>query len=268
VPRPAPSSATSAVALKGQAIRIRLNRPQMPSLESDPRGGGIEWTLTFADRVAAPPLPLMVLRNITDRALPMSACRCRTRPVVQTGRSRRRRYAAGGHRAAAGPRLHQAADFVELSLLDPSRRGGASESDDISAEVGSDKVMLGGRATDIVIGRRRRRTRHRGGAAAVRPAIEWRKNQEENFLPRLDALIRAAGTAEPEQKTLARLDLANFYMARAMYQEARGHQPDLSETKQGSEEAAVMMVHAVASILIGHPDRGLKDLAIRRSQRL
>src|SRR5258708_40031921 len=54
---------------KGQAIRIRLNRPQMPSLESDPRGGGIEWTLTFADRVAAPPLPLMVLRNITDPAL-------------------------------------------------------------------------------------------------------------------------------------------------------------------------------------------------------
>ena len=82
------------------------------------------------------------------------------------------------------------------------------------------------------------------------------------FLPRLDALIKAAATAEPEQKTQARLDLANFYMARAMYQEARGVTNLIySETKQGSEEAAVMMVHAVASILIGHPERALKDLA-------
>ena len=35
----------------------------------------------------------------------------------------------------------------------------------------------------------------------------------------------------------------------------------LSETRQGAEEASVMMVHAISSILIGRPDRGLKDLA-------
>jgi hypothetical protein len=35
----------------------------------------------------------------------------------------------------------------------------------------------------------------------------------------------------------------------------------LSETAQGTEEAAVLMVHAIASILIGHPERALKDLA-------
>ena len=47
-----------------------------------------------------------------------------------------------------------------------------------------------------------------------------------------------------------------------MYQEARGvTNLILSETKQGSEDAAVLMVHAVASILIGHPERALKDLA-------
>src|SRR6185436_18101693 len=54
---------------KGQAIRIRLNRPQIPSLESEGRASGAEWTLTFADRGQTPPLPLMVLRNITDPAL-------------------------------------------------------------------------------------------------------------------------------------------------------------------------------------------------------
>ena len=54
---------------KGQAIRIRLNRPQIPSLESEGRADGDEWTLTFADRGQATPLPLMVLRNITEPAL-------------------------------------------------------------------------------------------------------------------------------------------------------------------------------------------------------
>ena len=51
-------------------------------------------------------------------------------------------------------------------------------------------------------------------------------------------------------------------MSRGMYQEARGvTNLILSETNQGNEDAAVLMVHAVASILIGHPERALKDLA-------
>ena len=79
---------------------------------------------------------------------------------------------------------------------------------------------------------------------------------------KLDALIKAAAAAGPDQKAQARLELANFYMSRGMYQEARGvTNLILSETNQGSEDAAVLMVHAVASILIGHPERALKDLA-------
>ena len=47
-----------------------------------------------------------------------------------------------------------------------------------------------------------------------------------------------------------------------MYEEAHGvSNLILSETKRGSEEAPVVMMHAVTSILIGRPDRGLKDLA-------
>jgi predicted negative regulator of RcsB-dependent stress response len=154
-------------------------------------------------------------------------------------------------------------DFVELSLLE-SVHGVVvhPNSDDINAEVGADKVMLGRpggltlSSADVAAER---------ATAAVRPlfdANEWRKNREEKFLPRLDALIEAAAAAAPGQKTQARLELANFYMSRRMYQEARGvTNLILSETNQGSEEAGVLMVHAVASILIGHPERALKDLA-------
>ena len=52
---------------QGQAIRIRLNRPQMPSLTGGDAGN--EWTLTFADTMQAPPQPLMAIRNITDPEL-------------------------------------------------------------------------------------------------------------------------------------------------------------------------------------------------------
>ena len=100
---------------------------------------------------------------------------------------------------------------------------------------------------------------------AMRPLFdlnEWHKNQNENFLARLDTLIKATAAAGVDQRTQTRLELANFYMARGMYQEARGVTNLIySETKQGSEEAAVVMVHAVSNILIGHPDRALKDLA-------
>ncbi|HEX7198931.1 MAG TPA: hypothetical protein VF213_05620, partial [Dongiaceae bacterium] len=54
---------------KGQAIRIRLNRPLMHSLVTDEHASGASWILTFADKVQTPPQPLMVLRNITDPAL-------------------------------------------------------------------------------------------------------------------------------------------------------------------------------------------------------
>ncbi|MCA6116674.1 tetratricopeptide repeat protein [Bradyrhizobium sp. WSM 1738] len=249
---------------KGQAIRIRLNRPQIPSLESESRSKGAEWTLTFADRGQTPQLPLTVLRNITDPALANV-----TVPLTNPGAMHRLVDPDAGDTllivTAAPPTrgLIKRHDFVELSLLE-SVHGVAvhPNSDDINAEVGSDKVMLGRpggltlSSADVSAER---------ATAAVRPlfdANEWRKNREEKFFPRLDALIKAAATAGPEQKSHARLDLANFYMSRGMYQEARGMTNlILSESNQGTEDPAVVMVHAVASILIGHPEQALKDLA-------
>jgi hypothetical protein len=249
---------------KGQAIRIRLNRPQIPSLESEGRANGAEWTLTFADRGQASPLPLTVMRNIADPALANV-----TVPLASPGALHRLIDPDAGDAllvvTAPPPTrgLIKRQDFVELSLLE-SVHGVVvhPNSDDINAEVGADKVVLGRpggltlSSADVAAER---------ATAAVRPLFdvnEWRKNREEKFFPKLDALTNAASAAGPEQKAQARLELANFYMSRAMYQEARGvTNLILSETNQGSEDATVLLVHAVASILIGHPERALKDLA-------
>ncbi|MGH6751714.1 MAG: tetratricopeptide repeat protein, partial [Bradyrhizobium sp.] len=249
---------------KGQAIRIRLNRPQMPSLESDGRTAGISWTLTFADRVQAPPLPLQVLRNITDRALANVSV-----PLANPGLMHRLVDPDAGDTllvVTAPPPTRgfiKRQDFVELSLLE-SVHGVVihPNSDDITAEVGSDKVMLGRpggltlSSADVAAER---------ATAAVRPlfdANEWRKNRDEKFIPRLDTLIKAVAAAGDDGLAQARLDLANFYMSRGMFHEARGvTNLILSDSKIGNEDAAVVMVNAVASILIGHPERGLKGLA-------
>ena len=249
---------------KGQAIRIRLNRPQIPSLESEGRANGAEWTLTFADRGLATPLPLTVLRNITEPALANV-----TVPLANPGALHRLVDPDAGDTllvvTAPPPTrgLIKRQDFVELSLLE-SVHGVVvhPHADDIRAEVGSDKVMLG-RPGGLTLSSAEVSAER--ATAAVRPLFdvtEWRKNREETFFPRLDALIKAAALAGPEQKAQARTDLANFYMSRGMYHEARGvTNLIISETNQGNEDATVLMVNAVASILIDHPERALKVLA-------
>ncbi|MFB9265758.1 tetratricopeptide repeat protein [Bradyrhizobium erythrophlei] len=249
---------------KGLAVRFRLNRPQMPSLESDERSRGVSWTLTFADRVQKPPLPLSVVRNISDPALANVSV-----PLANPGQLLRLLDPDAGDMlwvVTAPPPTRgiiKRQDFVELSLME-SIHGLVvhPNSDDVKAEVGADKVMLGRpggltlSSADVAAER---------ATAAVKPlfdADEWRKNQSENFLPRLDGLVTAMSAANAEQLPQARLDLADFYMARGMYPEAHGvANLILSESKRGSEEPAVVMVHAVASILIGRPAQGLKDLA-------
>jgi hypothetical protein len=242
---------------------MRLNRPQMPSLESDGRTGGTEWTLTFADRLQASPLPLMVLRNITDPALANVSV-----PLANPGLLHKLVDPDAGDTllvVTAPPPTRgfiKRQDFVELSLLE-SVHGVVAHpnSEDVTAEVGSDKVMFGRpggltlSSADVAAER---------ATAAARPlfdADEWRRNRDENFTARLDALIKAMAAAGNEGLPQARLDLANFYMSRGMYQEARGvTNLIISDTNQGNEDAAVLMVNAVASILIGHPERALKVL--------
>src|SRR6185503_17121113 len=187
---------------KGQAIRIRLNRPQIPSLESEGRANGSEWTLTFADRGQTSPLPLTVVRSIADPALASV-----TVPLANPGAMHRLIDPDAGDTllvvTAPPPTrgLIKRQDFVELSLLE-SVQGVVvhPNSDDISAEVGSDKVMLGRpggltlSSADVAAER---------ATAAVRPLFdgnEWRSNRAEKFFPKLDALTRAAAVAGPEEK--------------------------------------------------------------------
>jgi tetratricopeptide (TPR) repeat protein len=248
---------------KGQAIRIRLSRPQMPSLAGEDQAAGTGWTVTFSDTMLTPTQPLAAIRNITEPALANV-----TVPLSRPGLLHRLVDPDAGDAlmvVTALPPVRgfiKRQDFVELSLLE-SIHGVAVRpgSDDITANIAPDKIILGkpGGLTlsSADIGAERAPT-------AVRPifdVVDWRKNQAENFVARQDALVAAAAAAEPDQRMPARVDLARFYMSRGLYPEAKGVLDlALADAKPGLEDPVALTVHSVASSLMGRPEQGLKDL--------
>jgi tetratricopeptide (TPR) repeat protein len=249
---------------KGQAVRIRLNRPQMPSLTGDENLGGANWTLTFADAMQTPTQPLTAVRNIADRAHANVAV-----PLSKAGVLHRFVDPDAGDTlmvvtAMAPVRgFIKRQDYVEMSLLE-SIHGVVvhPNSDDVATEIGSDKIVVG-RPGGLTLSSAD--TGAERAPTAVRPIFdvdEWRRNQEANFVTREDALVDAAAAAEADQRTPARIDLARFYLARGMYPEAKAVLDlVLADAKPGSEDPVALIVHSVASALMGRPARALKDLA-------
>jgi tetratricopeptide (TPR) repeat protein len=251
---------------QGQAVRIRLNRPQLPSLTGEEGGGGSVWTLTFADTIGAPPLPLVAVRNITEPSLANVSV-----PLANPGLLHKFVDPDAGDPLfviTAPPPIRgliKRQDFVELTLLE-SIHGVAvrPNSDDVTAEIATDKIKLGKpggltlSSADVAAER---------AATATRSPFdieEWRKNQAGSFIAREDALMRAAATAQmsAELKQRARMELARFYMARGMYHEAKGMADFmLDEAKPGFEDPGALMLRAVVHIIIGRPTAGLHDLA-------
>jgi predicted negative regulator of RcsB-dependent stress response len=249
---------------KGQAVRIRLNRPQLPSLIGDDRPGEPNWTVTFADTMQTPTQPLAAFRNITDPALANV-----TVPLSKPGLLHRLVDPDAGDAimvvtAPAPVRgFIKRQDFVEFSLLE-SIHGIAirPNSDDVTAATAPDKIILsrpgGLTLSSAAVGAA-------GAPAAVRSIFdvaEWKKNQTENFNARQDALIAASAAAEPDARTSARIDLAGLYMARGMYAEAKGILDLVQvDTDQGADDPVALIVHSVAASLMGRPELAVKDLA-------
>ncbi len=243
---------------KGQAIRIRLNQPQLASLTGD----GSNLVVTFGDRSETPSQPLAAVRNISDPsraqvavALPNpglthslsdtdagDALTVVTAPLPARGFIRRQ-------------------DFVEFSLLELIHGLVVqSNADDLSIDASSDKVVLsrpGGltlSSTDMAP------QRAVSGPRPIFDAKEWRENRDANFTKRLDALVSAAAQASPDARLAANLDLARFYLARGFYSEAKGvTEFVLSDAKPGAEDPSALVIHGIASVLSNRPDVGLKD---------
>jgi tetratricopeptide (TPR) repeat protein len=249
---------------KGQAIRIRLNRPQMPSLTGNDTPDGPNWTLTFAEAMLTPTQPLTAFRNVTDPTLANV-----TVGLTKPGLLHRLVDPDAGDAilvvtAAAPVRgFIKQQDFVEFSLLE-TIHGVAirPNSDEVTIQLAPEKITLGkpGGLTlsSAAIGAER-------APVALRPifdVVEWRKNQTQDLLTQQDASIAQAAALEADQRTPVRIDLARVYLSKGLYQEAKGVlDVALAEAKPGQEDPIVLTLHSVASTLMGRPELGLKDLA-------
>lgn len=242
----------------GQAVRIRLSRPQFASLTDD--NGGQSWDVIFADSVEAPSQPLAVQRNVANPAQASV-----TVQMPGAGRLHRLVDPAIGDPLAVVTALPPARgmtrrqDFVEFAL--PETVHGVAiqaNADDLGIDVTPDKVVMtrpGGLTLSSAEAGAQRAT------AAMRvlfDAAEWQRNRDADFKPRLDELMAASGGGAAK----TRLDLARFYMARGLYYEAKSVLDlVLADGKPGQRDSIALIMHALASSLIDRPELALKDLA-------
>ncbi|MGO4714969.1 tetratricopeptide repeat protein [Bradyrhizobium sp. 2TAF24] len=246
---------------KGQAIRIRLGRPQLASLTGD--NGAL--VLTFADTVEAPSQPLTATRNIADPARAHVA-------VMMAGPATVHRLAdpdAGDALTVVTAPLPargfvKRQDFVEFSLLE-SVHGVVvqSNADDLSVTASTDRVVLT-RPGGLTLSSAALAPAQRLGAGPkpLFDIAEWDENREAVFNKRYDVLVAAAGQASGDDKLAANLDFARFYLARGFYAEAKGVMDlVLAKAKPGTEDATALIIRAIANILGNRPAAGLKDLA-------
>lgn len=243
----------------GQAIRIKLARPQIASLSGTDRA----LTVTLADQAVSPPQPLNAMRNIAEptRANVSIA-------LAQPGPMLRFTDPDAGDTLAVitaplpARGFIRRQNFVELTLLE-SIHGVVIQpnSDDITADIGPDKIVLTRPGGLTLSASNASAEKSASPAGAIFDVNEWRGNQQAPFLTRQNDIITNASLGTDEDRLKAHLAGARFYLARGFYPEAKGLL-DVMMTKPRTEDAAapLYVLHAVASTLSGQPELAMKDL--------
>ena len=254
------SEAMSVALPSGQALRLRLTRPQLLSLGGTDRS----WTLNLADRQQDLPQSIGLQRNVSEASRSNLVLQLagpgKIHGITDPDAGDSITVVTAGSPARGVLRQQ---DFVDFTLLE-TMHGVAvlPKSDDIAVDVTAGNVVVtrpGGMMMSPAVAGPERAT------ASVKPVFDtrqWQTFQQEDFFKQRQALIAAAANTKDEAKLAARLDLARFYMARAFYPEARGLlNLALSEQKAGEEDPTTLVLHAVTSTLIGQPEQSLKDLS-------
>ncbi len=243
----------------GQAIRIKLARPQIASLSGDDNA----LVVTLADKVSTPSQALNAMRNIAEPTRAnVSVALAQSGPMLRfTDPDAGDTLAVIAAPLPARGFIRQQ-NFVEFALLE-SAHGVVIQpnSDDITADIGPDKIVLtrpGGLTLSASNASADKSATTTGPTFDVN---EWRENQSVPFGPRLDNLIKNASQAGDDDNLPAHLAVARFYLARGFYPEAKGIL-DLMLDRPRTEDSAAPLytLHAVASTLAGRPELAIKDL--------
>ena len=252
----------------GQVVQIKLDRPKLTSAGTD----GNAWTVIVGDMMLEPTQPLGMVRLVQAGGRASV-----TIPFNDPRQLHRLADAEVGDTllvvTALGPArgFLKSQDYVEFSAL-VSTHGVAIQplADDVSAELGSDKIVItrpsglvlsnaGARASPAVPGAEGTR-RAVGGLFTLDPQA-WGFDREADFRDRQMHLIAAAAAAEDARRIPAQLELARFYLARDLTAEAKGVLDAAALDERATQDGTAAVLRAVANIMLGRGADALKDLS-------
>ena len=241
-------------------IRLKLDRPHLSSVATE----GPVWTLEIGDSVLQPTHALDVTRNVSGPnrssiSIPFEGVQQVHRiDDPEVGDSL---FVVTAFAPARGFINEQ--DFIEFHAL-ASTQGVVIEpvADDINVELAPDKVVVGRPSGLILSASLQILFKSSGLRPVMFDSQMWGKDREGSYAERQSHLIDAAANA-PESKRMApRIDLARFYLARDMYQEAKGVlDVALADDKPVAAGVSAVVLRAIAEDMMNRPEDALKDLA-------
>src|SRR5262245_37992200 len=240
-------------------VRIKLTRPRMASLEADGPG----WIGKISD-AAAPTRPLAIPRSLVGKnraslAIPFDGPRAihnvrdpdiGDRLMVVTGLGPARGFL-------------KVQEFVELLVL-PSTHGVSIQpiADDITAELGADKITIGRPAglslSATALGQQQVAVNFR---AFTFDTQVWGFDRDAPFNARQSELIGLAASAPISRRRQARFNLARFYLSRDMAPEAKAVLSVAQADQRNSDDITGSVLTAVANVMLDRPDDALKELS-------
>ena len=246
----------------GAAVRMKLARTQLPSIERD----GNSWRLILGDHVAVPsrPMPLRRAPGNDERGTALV-------PIETPGQVHRLEDPEVGDTivvVTASPPTRgilREQRFVEFRLL-PSVHGLAVVplADDFAVTLSADGVTmrrpLGLAVSEIASAPPPPKEIAPRKTTALDVAT-WKAEQKSNFAERESELVEAVSTAPAGQRAASRIMLARFYLAHRFAAEAKGVlESGIREDKELLNQPLYYLLRGAAELDLGRPETALEHL--------
>jgi tetratricopeptide (TPR) repeat protein len=241
-------------------VRLKLDRPRLSSVAAD----GAAWTLDIGDTVLSPTHALDITRNVIGpnrSSVSITFDNAQRVHQIADPDVGDKLFVVTALAPARG--LIDEQDFIEFHAL-ASTQGVVIEplADDLTVSVVPDKIVVT-RPLGLTLSTSMQTLMHGSELRAeIFNSQSWGADRQGAYSAREAQLIDVAAAAPPHQRLQPRLELARFYIARGMYPEAKGVlDVALEDERNSAESVAASVLRAVAEIMMGRPDDGLKDLA-------
>ena len=241
-------------------VRLRLERPRLIGVATE----GPAWTVTLGSEVTDPTRPLVINRSVfgTSRSSV-------TIPIDAPGALYRIDDPEAGDSLIVVTALAPARGFIKAQDFVDFRALGSAHgvvvqplADDLLAEPAADRIVIT-RPAGLTLSSAANAV---GRSAVYQPHVfeaqTWGLDRDADFSQRKSELTFAAAMAPESRRLIARVELARFYLSRNMSAEAKAVlDVALADSPPTADDPSPLVLHAIANILMGRMEQGLKDLA-------